>query len=91
MAVRYTPEGDIITNRCPQCVREGLKSKFVVEGSELVTDKLKERYYDEEGEHHFHDPNLKVGEWSCSNNHTGTYNKFYLCCVRNCEYRTVYL
>ncbi len=90
MTARYTPDGIRITNRCHQCVEEGLKSKFVVKTAKKATNELTERYYDEEGEYHFHDP-VRTGMWSCSNGHTGIYNKYQFCSVRNCEYRTVNL
>lgn len=53
---------------CNKCQQGGKESK-VFEGSETVTLVGGGDFYDEQGKHHFHDPNCHVSHHSCSNGH----------------------
>ena len=54
--------------KCSQCIEEGKKS-FVYVGPALMTAIYSPLYYDEDGRYHFHDPNVKTQELTCSNGH----------------------
>jgi len=63
--------------KCPECVSEGKKS-IVYPGSSSTTLMGFQRYYDEDGVFHEHDPNDIQSHYSCGNGHqwtTHTQNK----------------
>lgn len=57
--------------KCPQCVKEGKKSK-VYPGVSMTTAMWCPPFYDEEGNYHHHDSNVTTTEYSCSNGHKWT-------------------
>jgi hypothetical protein len=54
--------------RCPFCNVDGIKSRVNVGGS-MSTAMGANGYYDEEGKYHYHDPNKRSTEYSCSQGH----------------------
>lgn len=54
--------------RCPECEREGKKSKVYV-GMSTRTLMGWQPYYDEDGKFHNDDPNHTTTEYDCSNGH----------------------
>jgi len=54
--------------KCPKCVAEGSKSQVRVLNSS-TTCLAGDQYYDEEGRHHWHDPNTTFTEYRCSLGH----------------------
>ena len=59
-------------NRCPDCEKEGKKSKFYPSRAVMTTLMCSQHHYDEEGKLHVHDPNTKTTAWHCSNGHSGS-------------------
>lgn len=57
--------------KCPQCKKEGKKSK-VYPGVGYTTCMYCPPFYDEEGKYHNHDGNVTTQEYSCSNGHKWT-------------------
>lgn len=55
--------------KCPDCVKEGLKSN-VYPGHSYTTAMFCRPYYDEDGKLHVHDMNTTTTSYYCSNNHT---------------------
>ncbi|GAH86400.1 unnamed protein product [marine sediment metagenome] len=55
--------------RCPECEKNGLKSKVYV-GTSSTTLLASYPYYDEEGNYHCDDPNTITTSYSCSNGHS---------------------
>ena len=53
---------------CPECKEQGLKS-CVYPGQRFITAMGSEEYYDEDGKHHRHDPNIMKTRYSCTNGH----------------------
>lgn len=65
-------EGNLITlRRCPECVKEGRRSRVWV-GNSRATAAYSPPFYDEEGRYHHHDPNSYTTEYECSNGHRWT-------------------
>jgi hypothetical protein len=56
---------------CETCKAEGKTSK-VYGGMGTVTCAYYQPYYDEQGEYHNHDANIKTSGYSCSNGHSWT-------------------
>jgi len=69
--------------KCPECVKNGLRSK-VWPGAGTVTLMGWRTYYDEEGLFHVHDPNKYVMKYSCSNGHKWKESTLKPCI--NCDY-----
>ena len=55
--------------KCEICEKEGLKSQIHIGGS-VSTVMGYHQYYDEDGKHHSHDPNIRTTQYSCSNGHS---------------------
>ena len=55
--------------KCPECVRDGERS-IVTIGPGYSTLAYAAPFYDEEGRHHHHDPNVHTSEYSCSRGHS---------------------
>jgi len=74
MSVNYCPICKSILEtkgaymKCPQCIKEGKRSKVYV-GLSVTTTAGTESYYDEDGNFHFHDPNVTTTQYNCSNGH----------------------
>lgn len=54
--------------KCPECVKEGLKSTVHSHGG-MTTLLYCAPYYDEEGNYHDHDWNTTTNSYECSNGH----------------------
>lgn len=54
---------------CQQCKKKEKKSNVYI-GSSYSTAMCVHSYYDENGEYHSHDPNIRSTSYSCSNNHS---------------------
>lgn len=59
---------EVVSVICPFCKRDGKKSK-VFPGGSSQTLMMYTEFYDEEGNHHFHNPNWTTTNYSCSNGH----------------------
>lgn len=70
--------------KCPVCVERGEKSTLHVSGG-LTTLLAPYSYYDEDGEHHYHDRNTSSSEWSCSNGHGGSLVTQPSCSAKGCS------
>lgn len=68
---------------CPVCKKAGLKSK-VFEGDMGTTLLAGSSFYDEEGNHHRHNPNTYTTCYSCSNGHNWTVKSKQRCAF--CDY-----
>lgn len=55
--------------KCPQCVKEGLKS-IVYVGASSRTLMCIQEWYDEYGNYHYYDPNTTTTNYTCSNGHS---------------------
>jgi hypothetical protein len=55
--------------KCPECVKEGKRSN-VYEDYTTCTAMGFINYYDEDGKHHSHDPNITTLRFYCSNKHS---------------------
>ena len=56
--------------KCPECVKEGKKSKILVTyGERTLMAAVDGDFYDEDGNHHRHDPNTQKILYRCSNGH----------------------
>ena len=53
---------------CPECQKEGKKSKVYHQGYS-ATSMGYTPYYDENGKYHNHDPNATEAGYKCSNGH----------------------
>jgi hypothetical protein len=62
------------SGKCPICEKEGKKSKVFERGchSTLMASYA---YYDEDGNYHYHDPNVTTCEYGCSNGHVFSVSK----------------
>lgn len=60
--------------KCEECEKEGKKPERIYPGSTSVTDMGYAPYWDNEGNYHEHDPNVRVTGFSCSNEHRWTQN-----------------
>ncbi len=87
--VDITSRGARIDNRCPECIRGGTTSKLFKERTRRVKKGEIIQYYDEDGVKHHHKTDVLIGDWKCSNGHSGTYQHHSLCGVKDCEYSQV--
>jgi len=69
--------------KCVECVAEGKRSKVNI-GMTTVTAAGIHSFYDEDGNIHVHDPNIRSTQYSCSEGHTWTDQRRSEC-VR-CDY-----
>lgn len=69
--------------KCPQCVKEGLRSIVRSHGG-TVTCMGWSPYYDEDGTFHSHDPNRHANAFSCGNGHQFTQTSYLHCPA--CDY-----
>lgn len=71
---------------CPQCEKEGKKSK-VRDGGSSSTMVYYVPYYDEDGEYHHHDSNSRNTNYSCHYGHTWSVTKEQRPCPNpNCDW-----
>ena len=79
-----TSDGTNIKNFCPDCLNLGLRSKFIKKSAKIEGSKYPhEKFYDENGREHYHDSNIRIGNYHCSQGHTGTYYKTLHCSICN--------
>ena len=64
--------------KCPECVKEGKRSRVFVGGS-FTTLMGFYPYYDDDGEYHSHDPNKKTTQFSCGNGHVWSKSHYTPC------------
>lgn len=55
--------------KCPECAKEGKRSRVSV-GMSSTTCMGFQAYYDEDGLYHCHDPNITTTSYSCSEGHS---------------------
>ena len=58
--------------KCPECVKQDLKSKVNVPSYCIRTAMCVDQYYDEDGKYHSHDMNTTSSQYTCSNGHAWT-------------------
>ena len=75
---------------CPVCRADGETSRVYPHGR-FITAMAIEEFYDEQGQHHFHDRNNHASSYSCSRGHRWVENIRPGCHVEGCEFgpRTV--
>lgn len=78
------PCGEMPRVRCPQCVKEGLKSRVFPMGSQR-TQMHYAPYYDEDGFYHHHDRNTITTNHRCSNEHRWMVKSKRACPAPNCH------
>lgn len=71
--------------RCPQCVAERERSR-VYDRGQSTTCMGAEYFYDEDGKHHEHDPNVTTRYLSCSRGHRWAEQTVQEC--SSCDYNT---
>ena len=54
--------------QCPECVKEGMRSRVFPQGSS-ITLMSSQPFYDEEGTYHNHDGNIIKEAYLCSRDH----------------------
>lgn len=67
-----------MSGRCHRCNEEGERSTVETFGG-VVTLMATRSYYDEDGAHHYHDPNGHASEFRCSRGHTWTEGRGHPC------------
>ena len=75
----YEIDGIVMNTKCPECVKENLTSIIQLSNGIVLLKGEKDQYYDEKGTLHLHNSCVKVGPWECSNNHHGTFRKYWFC------------
>ncbi len=55
--------------KCPECAKEGKRSRITVAPGGFCTLMATHQWYDEDGNFHFNDPNKTTRNYSCSNGH----------------------
>jgi len=55
---------------CPECQKLGQTSTVRVDGMGITTLMCAHSFYDEQGRHHYHDPNMTTWQFRCSKGHT---------------------
>ena len=69
---------------CKQCKSDGKTSRVYDPGGGFSTLMCDERYYDEQGKWHRHDPNGMTKSYSCSNGHKWAETTYSNC--PSCDY-----
>lgn len=72
--------------KCPVCAASGLKSTIRMAGHGVRTSMFTHRFYDDDGRHHFHDPNQTAWGARCSNGHRLTHIRSNRCGVDGCNF-----
>jgi len=70
---------------CPECQKENKKSSVSIGGS-ITTEMCVHRYFDENGNYHYHDPNEIKTTYSCSNGHLWVVEHYNYCPTQGCDY-----
>jgi hypothetical protein len=69
--------------KCPECVKAGQRSEVYDLGSSTTLMGV-HAYYDENGQHHYHDPNKTTTGYRCSKGHEWSDTTRNFCwCERN--------
>lgn len=75
--------------KCPECERTGQRSKLYM--PELYASTLmggSRRYYDEDGQLHYHEVNSSRGQAHCSDGHILVVTRSTKCPAPECDYGT---
>jgi len=64
---------------CDQCKAENKKSTITPASYAAITAMCHIQYWDEDGKHHYHDPNIRTQSFSCSNGHDWKQNTYNRC------------
>ena len=73
--------------KCPECERLGERSKLYMPDSYMSTAMGgSQNYYDEDGDHHYHEVNHSSGQGHCSNGHVLNVTRSTKC--KSCDYGT---
>jgi hypothetical protein len=71
--------------KCAECVKEGERSTVNDLGG-MVTCGYYQPFYDEEGEYHRHDSNLRTNTFRCSRGHLWSTSTVAPCPNLNCDW-----
>jgi hypothetical protein len=71
--------------KCPECVREGERSRVGSHGATRTAMGV-ERFWDEDGVAHVHDPNKTTESFSCSRGHRWQVSAKPPCPADGCDY-----
>lgn len=71
--------------KCPECVAAG-KNSWVYPDGGATTDMCVDRYYDENGVLHVHDPNVTAMSYHCTFGHYWAQNVARPCPTSRCGY-----
>lgn len=73
--------------KCPECERTDQRSKFYMPTTWMMTAAGgSQDYYDEDGEHHYHEVNRGKGQAHCSEGHYFKIGKSTQCSAQGCDY-----
>lgn len=73
--------------KCEKCVAEGKRSTVTDHGG-MTTCMGTHSFYDEDGAHHFHDPNGHTRTYECSNGHRLSVTTYSQCRVAGCNFNS---
>jgi hypothetical protein len=71
--------------KCHQCESAGLRST-VRQLASYSTLLMAEHWYDEDGNFHYHDPNVTTTEYRCSNGHMWPVHSAPTCRAPGCDF-----
>ena len=75
--------------KCPECERTGQRSKLYMPTMWSSTAMGgSQSYYDEDGELHYHEVNIRSGRAHCSNGHEHSVTASTKCAAPGCDYGT---
>jgi hypothetical protein len=72
--------------RCPECVAAGWRSCVYDNGGGVRTLMTVQRFWDEDGVLHVHDPNATTARYRCSRGHEWTQEHKTPCPAAGCDY-----
>lgn len=73
--------------KCPECEHTGQRSQLYMPDCYFSTAMGGTRnYYDEDGNHHYHEVNRSSGRGSCSNGHVLNVSASTKCTAPGCDY-----
>jgi len=73
--------------KCPECERNAQKSKLnMPQGWTSTLMGGSRNFYDEDGNHHYHEVNSTRGQAVCSNGHRLTVTQSTKCLAPECDY-----
>jgi hypothetical protein len=71
--------------KCPECQAEGERST-VHAGAGFSTCMGYDRFWDEDGAYHSHDPNITTTSYRCSRGHSWPEEQFGRCPAEGCDW-----